>query len=150
MAEFLVANMRPDDRREIFDLRTSQSDEDLIADMIRFRALVGLVDGVPVSVIGTTPVNSAPWIAHVWGFGTPAWQTGWRELHFFITRYYRPALHESGYQRGVCLSAAWHTAAHRWLRACGARPGLPISGLSHSGAEYIPFEWRAEDLRHGR
>lgn len=116
-AEFVVANMRACDRREI---EATNWNLDSLAEqvvMLREFAFFASHRGRPAAVIGAAPMWPGVW--SVFAFGTDDFQRVGLRLTKFAARFIIPAIEGSGGHRMECASIDGHDEAHRWLESLG-------------------------------
>lgn len=144
LALMVAANMREDDRREIYATRWLDDPEDIANDCHIHRKtgyIACLDDGKPVAAIGAIEIHPHVW--SVWMFATDDFPKIALELTKFAFRHLAPAIRKVGGHRAECRSIVGHEAAHRWLRFLGAKEEARLSGYGKNGEDFILFAWRA-------
>src|SRR5262245_16355390 len=133
----ILARLRLDDRREVFGLKWTDSEE-LVAQEIIDNGppsfVINASDGEPVYAVGLIPTRPGVWAC--WGFGTDRWS----EVATTVTRLLRksviPGLIASGAHRVEAVSIIDKVAAHRWLKHIGAREEATLLGYGRNGETY--------------
>lgn len=142
----VAERMRPEDRREIFGTRWTDSNEDLARDVMRCGAFcwVAWTNDWPVAVFGAFPLHPGVWTVFL--FATD----DFRKIAFSLTKYVRrvmiPSLVKTGAHRAECRSIEGHTDAQRWLGMLGAKPEGFEAGYGRNGENYIKYVWNRDDV----
>ena len=100
---------------------------------------VALTGGIPVAVVGVTPVRERLWCA--WMLTTDRWP----EVALSVTKHVRrkiiPFLTDRGVNRVEARAIAGHKEAHRWLELLGAVDGGALEDYGHHRETYHLFSW---------
>ncbi|WPZ36704.1 hypothetical protein T8K17_11215 [Thalassobaculum sp. OXR-137] len=143
----IARNMRADDRAEVHATRWDDDDDRLAAEVCAYPTKLRWVachGDEPVAVIGA--VNMWPGNFSVFMFATDNIQ----HIGLSLTRFakYRmiPTLLDMGGWRGEARSAAFHTEAHRWLEALGARRESTLANYGKNGEDFYNYVWTRPDV----
>lgn len=143
----LARHMREADRLEVFNTLDHDDPDRLAREICLVTAFgrtgVSFIDGMPVGLIGVSPIRSGVWSA--WSFGTDDWHRGAFDLTRFAFRHLMPWLLARGAHRLQCESRFDHVEAHRWLERCGAQREGILRGFGRDGSDYIQYSWTREN-----
>lgn len=137
---FVCQNLRPKSRDEVFGL--VDTTPEAFARHLHVQPgfhWVGYCEGFPAALIGAYQQRRGVW--GLYGVGTNAWDTIWREVTRVARRDMMQAVLATDCWRAECLSLADHEDTHRWLGLLGAshRAEMPRYGLKEQ--DYILFSW---------
>ena len=138
----IVRNLRPRDRREIFALRWTDDEDELINDLCRNMGAMWRVwswDQEPVAVNGVIPVR--PGVVIAGAFGTDRWRFTLRAMTQWSLNYVIPALKHSNYHRGEAYVLASNTDSRRWLEFLGARPESLLKAFGREREDFLLYVW---------
>ena len=97
----IVANLRERDRREIFALRWTDSEAQLVADVATLAGPMWKIwswDNEPVAINGVVPLR--PGVVQANAFGTDKWRYTLREMTRWSREWVIPQLQLANYHRG--------------------------------------------------
>jgi len=145
---YVLANLRPDDRREIeaqwpgpFDLIGIAATA-----LASTHAYVVLLDGNPEAAFGADEVRRGLWVA--WSWGTPRMRRAVPHISRFVREVMLPDVLERGGQRVEARPMDGHRMACRWLEKMGAR----FSGYARcwgvNGEDFLTYAWTRRDFEH--
>lgn len=131
--------MREDDRREVMATRWTDDPFDFAADCMRTPGpkLAALVDGDPVAIGGVA--THQPGVGQAWMVGTHDIGIAGIEIAHACRKSIDALFDSGGLHRIQAHSAAFHTQAHRWLKAIGLREESRLHGYGKGGEEFIVF-----------
>ena len=102
------------------------------------------IDGQPVAVFGTAPLNRAT--LSVWALGTDRMRKALPAISRYLIDVHLPEMVEQGYRYMEARSLATHHAAHRWLRWLGAKELGGPHPFGRDGEDFLLFRWTSDDL----
>lgn len=146
-ASFVMANMRPRDRREVMCQipEGTKMHEAAYGLVMASDAWVAKLDGQPVAVFGTTPLTVCARM--VWALGTKRM----RKVVPAITRKLRdehiPELVAGGLVLLEARSLEDHHEAHRWMEGTGARPVTAPFEFGKGRERFVIFHWSLDDYK---
>ena len=148
--QYILANLRPEDREEIEAVRGVGFDALRLA--LQFCQLAATCEGwifwrgdtgEPCAVLGAYAMTPA--VAGCWAFGTP----GWPRVVKGVTRHIRsvmvPALLQSGFHRAECRALANRQDTRLWLTALGWKAEAVLSEFGIRREDFILFAWIADE-----
>lgn len=150
-ASFIIANLRPRDREEIFALRWDDDEEKLVNEIMLWSGKMTWAwwrDGVPVALQGAWPVRPGVWSC--WAFGTEQWPRVVLAMTKHSRRFIIPALLRARFHRAEAVALATHRDSRRWIEALGAREEGIRRGLGRNGEDFISYVWTPADVLRWR
>jgi len=139
----VARHMREIDRREVFSLRWTDSEEALAEDLMRIGGPAWIAtakDREPVYAFGLAPHRPGVWT--VWGFGTDRWPEVMAPVTRFIKRVLLPAMLIDNAHRVDCVSLLDKVAGHRWLEYLGAERESLLKEYGRNREDYFMYVWR--------
>ena len=143
---FVLYNLNPADEEET----ACQIDPGLRRDHLAYMLLMSgdsfavRIDGQPVAVFGTAPLNRAT--ISVWALGTKRMRKVLPAITRHLMDVHLPEMVEQGYRYMEARSIVTHHAAHRWLRWLGATVLGEAHPFGRDGENFFLFRWTADDL----
>lgn len=145
-ATFVVANLRPRDREEIW----CQLPEDTHELDVAYFLLMGgdcwiaSIDGRPIMFFGVTSMNIA--CMSVWAVGTRRTSRVVRDVTRFLIGEAVPAKIAAGFHTMEARSHVDHAQAHRWMQSTGAVVvGEPFV-YGRQREKFLLFRWTADAI----
>ncbi len=142
---FVTANLRPQDRTEIFasaDI-VSQVEAAVIAvEMSRDFCWTAKITGQPVAAFGvaeTSPLT--PHIRTAWAFGTDRFRRAVPAISRFATTHWPARLKSDGVRRLEVRALADHDIVHRWLASLGAAFEGTLHCYGTAGEAFRLYAW---------
>lgn len=148
---FIAANMREQDRREIFATAMLGSATDAAA--ISFYgsgpdwSWTAWLDGQPVGAFGVgrgSPLQ--PHIRHAWAYGTGRFRRVVPAITRFVRSEWPDRLFIEGVTRLEARSISDHDVAHRWLAGLGAKREAEMRGYGVNGETFELWAFLKEDF----
>jgi hypothetical protein len=149
---YIVRNLRPRDRREIFALRWDDDEAQFVAhvyasagDLWRMWA----IDSEPVAVNGVIPVR--PGVVIAGAFGTSRWRSVVKPMTRWSLDYVIPILRQAGYHRGEAYVLAENTDSRRWIELLGGEIEAVLKGFGRNREDFLLYTWdltREKEQRH--
>lgn len=139
---YIVHNLRPRDRREIFALRWSLDEEAFVAEVCSVAGdlwRMWAVDGEPVAVNGVVPVR--PGVVIAGAFGTRRWRQVIRPMTRWSLDYVIPTIRASNYHRGEAYVLAENTDSRRWIESLGGEVEAVLKGFGGGREDYLLYAW---------
>lgn len=146
-AEFIIENLRPRDREEIFALRWDNDERAFTEDVMRFAGDMTWAwwrDGVPIALQGAWPMRPGVWSC--WAFGTEQWPRVVLSMTKHSRRFIIPALLRARFHRAEAVALAAHTDSRRWIEALGAREEGIRRGFGRHGEDFVCYVWTPADV----
>lgn len=147
---FVAANMRDQDRREVF--ATAILDSATEAGVISYSTSpewcwTAWLDGQPQGAFGVSIGNPVyqPHIRHAWAYGTERFKRVAPAITRFCVEHWPKRLIADGVTRVEVRSIADHDLAHRWLAGLRARHEACLTGYGVNGEDFHLYAWLAED-----
>lgn len=132
--------MRDDDRREVNATRWAEDPYDFAADCMRTpgpKLAAIRQDGTPVAIGGVATHH--PGVGQAWLVGTHNIGLCGIEIAHACRKSIAALFADGGLHRIQAHSAAFHTDAHRWLKAIGLREESRLPGYGKGGEEFVVF-----------
>lgn len=145
--EYIVNHMRARDREEIFALRWTDDDAELVRDLTACAGKLWRVwsyQGEPVAINGALPVR--PGVVAAAGFGTDKWRQVIRPMTAWAQQWLIPCLQTAGYHRGEAYVSAANMQSRRWLDALGAQKEAYLFQYGRNCEDFILYVWRLNDV----
>jgi len=140
---YIVRNLRPRDRREIFALRWDDDEAQFVAhvyasagDLWRMWSIDG---GEPVAVNGVVPVR--PGVVIAGAFGTSRWRSVVKPMTRWSLDYVIPILRQAGYHRGEAYVLAENTDSRRWIELLGGEIEAVLKGFGRQREDFLLYAW---------
>lgn len=143
----IVHNMRESDRREIYAVRWSEDEGELVEDVMSVAGKLWRVwtwDGEPVAINGVVPIR--PGVVNCAMFATDKWRKVIWPMTHWAQEWLIPALQISHYHRGEAYVAASNMQSRRWIAALGGKPEAYLYHYGKNKEDYILFVWRLDDV----
>lgn len=102
------------------------------------------IDGQPVAVFGTSPLNRCT--LSVWALGTDRMRKALPAISRYLLDVHLPRMVEDGFRYMEARSLSTHVEAHRWLRWLGAKVLGEAHPFGRDGENFFLFRWTADDL----
>ena len=148
--EFILRNLRPDDREEIEAVRGKGFDTLRTAMMICSLAatsggwLFWRADtGEPVACLGAHALTPA--CAGCWAFGTTGWPFVVRSVTRQARRVMVPMLLKAGFHRAECRALASREDTRIWLTSLGWKAEAALSEFGIRHEDFTLFAWLANE-----
>jgi hypothetical protein len=139
---YIVGNLRPRDRREIFALRWNDDEEQLVQEI---SAAAGelwrmwSLEGEPVAVNGVVPVR--PGVVIAGAFGTPRWRSIIKPMTRWSLDYVIPLLRRANYHRGEAYVLSENTDSRRWIELLGGEVEAVLKGFGRQREDFLLYAW---------
>ena len=140
--EYVVANMREWDRREIFATRMPGREAESLCEAVMAAgpvSWIGYYDDEPVTAFGCAPMWPGVW--SMWLFATDKFQKIGMGVTKLAIRHIVPMLWEGGAHRLQCHSMEGHVEAQRWLEVIGARRETTLRNYGRDGQDFHVYAW---------
>ena len=140
---FILANLRPGDRREILCQVPPGSDLAALAFtcVLPGHSFVAYDKSNPAMAFGFQPITHAGNVLSAWAFGTWRAPRTLRPIARFVRSELLPGWLEFGVTRIEARSIAGHHEAHAWLSSVGADYEAAIPAFGRDGEEFRMFAW---------
>lgn len=149
---FVAANLREQDRREVFATAALGSATE--AGVISYSTSpdwcwTAWLDGQPAGAFGVSLGNPVyqPHIRHAWAYGTGRFKRAAPAITRFCVENWPKRLIAEGVTRVEIRSIADHDIAHRWLSGLRAHRECEMPGYGVNGETFTLWSWRAEDWK---
>jgi hypothetical protein len=145
---YIVRNLRPRDREEIFALRWDDDEEEFVREVISYAGDMSWVwewNGMPVAIQGSAPRRPGVWTN--WCFGTDNWDRALFAMTRHARKFIMPALLAARFHRAEALSLASHQDARGWIEMLGGKVESIMRGLGREGQDYAVYRWSPDDVR---
>jgi len=132
--------MRADDRREVMATRWSDDPFDFAADCMRLPGtkLAALLPSGEAVAVGGVAVHQ-PGIGQAWMVGTERIGELGVEIAHASKKGIKALFERGGVHRIQAHSAAFHSDAHRWLKAIGLRKEATLPKYGKGGEDFFIF-----------
>ncbi len=147
---FVAANLRDQDRREVF--ATAQLESGTQAGAISFLTSQGFcwtawIDDQPVAAFGVSYGNPQyqPHIRYGWAYGTDRFKRATPAITRFCIKNWPRRLIAEGVTRVEIRSIADHDLAHKWLASIRARKEAVMPNFGVNGETFELWAWLKED-----
>jgi hypothetical protein len=152
---YILDNLRPDDREEIEAVRGEGFDH--MACAIQLCQLAQAAQGMgwifwradtgaPTAVLGAYAMT--PTCAGCWAFGADGWPRVVRSVTRHIRRVMVPALLQAGFHRAECRALAKREDTKLWLNSLGWRAEAALSEFGVRHEDFTLFAWLANEHPH--
>ena len=144
----IARNLRERDRAEIFALRWTDDEADLVRDIA---AVAGdlwrmwFVDQEPVAVAGVCPMR--PGVAIAGAFGTDRWHRVVRSITKFGVGFIVPVLRSNKYHRLETYILAENTDSRAWVELMGGKLEAVLHGYGRGREDFLLY---VNDLSQSR
>jgi len=148
--QYILANLRPEDKEEIEAVRGVGFDSMKLA--LQFCQLALTLDGwifwredtgEPSAVLGAYAMTPA--VAGCWAFGTPSWDRVVRGVTRHARRVMVPALLKAGFHRAECRALAKREDTRIWLASLGWKAEAALSEFGIRHEDFTLFAWLADE-----
>jgi hypothetical protein len=148
--QYILANLRPEDKEEIEAVRGEGFDSMKLA--LQFCQLALTLDGwifwrgdtgEPSAVLGAYAMTPA--VAGCWAFGTPSWPRVVQGVTRHARRVMVPALLEAGFHRAECRALTKREDTKLWLTSLGWRAEAVLSEFGIRHEDFTLFAWLADE-----
>lgn len=148
--QYILANLRPEDREEIEAVRGVGFDTLRLA--LQFCQLAATCEGwifwrgdtgEPCAVLGAYAMT--PTCAGCWAFGTSSWPNVVRGVTRQARRVMVPALLRAGFHRAECRALAKREDTRLWLTSLGWRAEAVLSEFGSRREDFTLFAWLADE-----
>lgn len=140
---YIIRNLRPRDRAEIFALRWDDNEEMLVNQILSLAGdmwvMWSLESGEPIAVNGVIP--SRPGVCIVGAFGTTKWRAAIRPITRYTLDFAIPLLKRLGYHRGEAYVMASNTDSRRWIEMLGGEIEALLKGWGRNREDYFIYAW---------
>lgn len=147
---FVAANLRDQDRREIFATALLESGSQ--AGAMSFLTSPGFcwtawIDGQPVAAFGVSQGNPVhqPHLRYAWAYGTDKFKRATPAITRFCVQEWPKRLIAEGVTRVEIRSIADHDLAHKWLKSIRAKHEADMPNYGVNGESFQLWSWRKED-----
>lgn len=147
-ASFVMANLRPDDDREVMCQLPLGLKNYEIAKMLQYSALeswVACYDDAPAGFFGVTHMTVA--CASIWALGTKRFARVAPTVTRVVREDIAPRMVKAGYRTLEARSHIEHLSAHRWMHLTGAQQVDNPYVYGRNGEQFITFRWTSDLLR---
>jgi hypothetical protein len=155
-ATYVIANMRPMDRKEVYCQLTDGVDDMQVAYLLLMHSEAYAARWTdqsgrewPVMFFGTQPMNAAA--LGIWALGTRHARRSVPAVTRYVVQELLPRKIAEGYRIMEARSIEGHTQAHRWIVGTGAKQiGEPFE-YGKDGELFHLFRWTVDTYRdlHG-
>ncbi len=145
---FVTANMREQDRRELFCQWSDKNTETFartVVDCTPHHRYAAFENGNPVAVFGVTYQHPGLWGG--WAYGTRHMRRAVPTVTRYVCNVLGPKLFASGANRVEVRTLVDHDIAHRWLECLGAVRECVMPEYGKNGETFVLYAWRRSDLR---
>ena len=148
--QYILANLRPEDREEIEAVRGVGFDTLRVA--LQFCQLATTCGawifwrgdtGEPSAVLGAYAMT--PVVAGCWAFGTASWPHVVRGVTRHARRVMVPALLKAGFHRAECRALAKREDTRIWLTSLGWKAEAALSEFGIRHEDFTLFAWLADE-----
>jgi hypothetical protein len=148
--QYILANLRPEDKEEIEAVRGEGFDSMKLA--LQFCQLALTLDGwifwrgdtgEPSAVLGAYAMT--PVVAGCWAFGTTSWPHVVRGVTRHARRVMVPALLKAGFHRAECRALAKREDTRIWLTSLGWKAEAALSEFGIRHEDFTLFAWLADE-----
>ena len=148
--QYILANLRPEDREEIEAVRGVGFDTLRVA--LQFCQLATTCGawifwrgdtGEPSAVLGAYAMT--PVVAGCWAFGTASWPHVVRGVTRQARRVMVPALLKAGFHRAECRALAKREDTRIWLTSLGWKAEAALSEFGIRHEDFTLFAWLADE-----
>jgi hypothetical protein len=148
---YIVRNLRPRDRREIFALRWDDDEAQFVAHVYASAGelwRMWSIDSEPVAVNGVVPVR--PGVVIAGAFGTSRWRSVVKPMTRWSLDYVIPILRQAGYHRGEAYVLAENTDSRRWIELLGGEIEAVLKGFGRQREDFLLYAWDLTQERNER
>lgn len=142
---YVTKNLRDRDRQELAATRDISDLDALAADAFStpWRRVADDRDGRPCLCVGAKWLHEG--VISMWGFGTPDYKDGVKELTKYILNCMVPELLQLGVRRAQCVVHPENRASQRWLKTLGFYPEATLSRFGAGDQDMVLYAWVADD-----
>lgn len=145
-ASFITANMRDEDKAEIYcQLPAGTKSYEIAAMMLSHGdAFIAYLDDNPVMFFGTHPLNVCT--LEAWAMGTKQTRKVLHAATRYVIEHFMPLAVGQGFTGMECRSHVGHAEAHRWIRSTGAVASGEPFVYGKGGEKFVLFRWNVDSL----
>lgn len=146
-ASFIAANLRPEDRAEIFCQIPADTPTAVLAQacITQGEAYIAKYRGQPVTLFGTTPMTVACF--SVWAFGTRHLPRTAPAVGQFFLSAIVPRRIEQGFRTAEVRVMADHEQARDWIKALGGQQSSFPFEYGTGGERFVLYRWTVAGYR---
>ena len=149
--QYILANLRPEDREEIEAVRGVGFDTLRLA--LQFCQLAATCEGLDLLARRHRRTLRGAWglrddallVAGCWAFGTSSWPNVVRGVTRQARRVMVPALLRAGFHRAECRALAKREDTRLWLTSLGWKAEAVLSEFGSRREDFTLFAWLADE-----
>jgi len=142
----IVRHLRARDRAEIFGLRWSDDEDQLVNDIAGVAGMMWRVwryQGEPVAMNGIVPLR--PGVVSAGAFGTDKWRHVVRAMTRWSREFVIPSLQLANYHRGEAMTLASNVDSRRWIESLGGQVEAYLHHYGRNREDYVLYAWRLDE-----
>lgn len=145
---FVAANLREQDRKEIFATARLESTVQVAAlSYYGSHCWTAWIDDQPHAAFGVSDTSPlTPHLRSAWAWGTKRFKRCVPAITRFVLKEWPPLLFDDGAVRMEVRSLQGHDLAHKWLKALGARHEATMPGYGVNGETFELWAFLREDF----
>jgi RimJ/RimL family protein N-acetyltransferase len=139
---YIVRNLRPRDRAEIFALRWDDNEDTFLDSLLPVAGelwRIWTLDDEPVAINGVVPIR--PGVVVAGAFGTTKWRHVVRSMTRWSLDFVIPVLKNANYHRGEAYVLAANTDSRRWIEMLGGEIESVLKGYGRQHEDFLLYAW---------